>query len=78
VITTARQGGLVAELALLATVDAQAARRRFRSSASRWAPRVPAVLLVSLILLARYLLDGSHAYGHALLFAGAVLFRLSG
>jgi hypothetical protein len=29
--------------------------------------------LVSLILLARYLLDGSHAHGHALLFAGAVL-----
>jgi hypothetical protein len=29
--------------------------------------------LISLILLARYLLDGSHARGHALLFAGAVL-----
>ncbi len=29
--------------------------------------------LVSLILLARFLLDGSHAHGHALLFAGAVL-----
>jgi hypothetical protein len=28
---------------------------------------------VSLVLLARYLLDGSHARGHALLFAGAVL-----
>ena len=29
--------------------------------------------LISLILLARFLLDGSHARGHALLFAGAVL-----
>ena len=29
--------------------------------------------LISLILLARFLLDGSHAGGHALLFAGAVL-----
>jgi hypothetical protein len=29
--------------------------------------------LVALILLARFLLDGSHARGHALLFAGAVL-----
>jgi hypothetical protein len=29
--------------------------------------------LVSLILLARFLLDGSQARGHALLFAGAVL-----
>ena len=29
--------------------------------------------LISLILLARFLLDGSHAHGHALLFAGAVL-----
>src|SRR5439155_11663748 len=29
--------------------------------------------LISLTLLARFLLDGSHARGHALLFAGAVL-----
>jgi hypothetical protein len=29
--------------------------------------------LVSLVLLARFLLEGSHARGHALLFAGAVL-----
>jgi hypothetical protein len=29
--------------------------------------------LIALILLARFLLDGSHARGHALLFAGAVL-----
>src|SRR5437763_8260428 len=29
--------------------------------------------LISLILLAHFLLDGSHARGHALLFAGAVL-----
>jgi hypothetical protein len=29
--------------------------------------------LISLILLARFLVDGSHARGHALLFAGAVL-----
>jgi hypothetical protein len=29
--------------------------------------------LISLILLARFLLDGSHAHGHALLFAGLVL-----
>ena len=29
--------------------------------------------LISLILLARFLLDGSRAGGHALLFAGAVL-----
>src|SRR5437763_7579129 len=29
--------------------------------------------LISLVLLARFVLDGSHARGHALLFAGAVL-----
>ena len=29
--------------------------------------------LISLVLLARFLLDGRHAHGHALLFAGAVL-----
>lgn len=29
--------------------------------------------LISLVLLARFLLDGSHARGHALLFAGLVL-----
>jgi hypothetical protein len=34
---------------------------------------VSATTLVSLILLARFLLDGSHPRGHALLFAGAVL-----
>jgi hypothetical protein len=34
---------------------------------------VSVTTLVSLILLARYLLDDSHARGHALLFAGAVL-----
>ena len=34
--------------------------------------------LVSLILLARFLLDGSHAHGHALLFAGAVLWLTNG
>jgi hypothetical protein len=34
---------------------------------------VSATTLVSLVLLARFLLDGSHARGHALLFAGVVL-----
>src|ERR671923_441452 len=64
---------------LLAGLVITTPRRHHRQS-----PRLRAVVvgllalvslttLVSLILLARFLLDGSHARGHALLFAGAVL-----
>ena len=64
---------------LLAGLVITTPRRHHRQS-----PRVRAVVvgllalvslttLVSLILLARFLLDGSHAGGHTLLYAGAVL-----
>ena len=46
---------------------------RLRALIVRLLALVSLTTLVSLILLARFLLDGSHARGHALLFAGAVL-----